>query len=418
LRPIISSLGKGIQAATLLVACTSYSVSAQAQSVDDCMSARRADASNICNSVLASGSRSVDVYWKLSSSQFQDGQQALANKTLDDALSLHPGNSRLLSLREIIAAATTEEALIIRSSKVNQSSLDKGAVKIACLTKSGAEAILACQQRLELTNQDGDRIRARLALLESQQPQPTVIATVQPTQPSVPTIAAAPEPTAAELALEARKRDYRALVAEVQTTLNGFGFNVGSPDGVSGGKTRSALTEFYTTIGAPATTTISANTLEDLTREKRNLANAEQLLKQSEQSIEQGNAQLAGQQLANARSASRLLNVPFRHEQAVRTAQNVVVPVIPATAPVVTLAQIPVQTQIVAPAVAQLPTIVRAPAVAQIPEAIQTQAVVQTTASISQQFSQLMGKINILQGQIRRQQADQVKQMDRIRNVL
>jgi TolA-binding protein len=92
--------------------------------------------------------------------------------------------------------------------------------------------------------------------------------------------------------------------------------------------------------------------------------------------------------------------------------------VIPATAPVVTLAQIPVQTQIVAPAVAQLPTIVRAPAVAQIPEAIQTQAVVQTTASISQQFSQLMGKINILQGQIRRQQADQVKQMDRIRNVL
>lgn len=381
-----------------------------AQSVDDCMSARQADASNVCKSVLANGSRSVDVYWKLTSSQFQDGEQALANKTLDEALSLHPGNARLTSLRKIIAAAETEEALIIRSSKVNQSSLDKGAVKIACLTKSGSEAILACQQRLELTNQDGDRIRARLAILESQQP-PKVIATVQVTQPPVPTVATAPEPTAAELALVERKKAYRALVAEVQTTLNGFGFNVGLPDGVSGGKTRSALTEFYTSIGSPAITSISAATLEDLTREKRNLASAEQLLRQSEQSIQQGNAQLAGQQLANARNTSRLLAVPFRHEQAVRTAQNAAVSVTPT--PVVTLAQPPVQTQTTEPAVVEAPVAVLAPvAVAQTP------TVVQTTGTPSQQFSQLMGQINILQSQIRRKQADQVKQLDRIRNVL
>jgi hypothetical protein len=129
--------------ATLLLACTSYSMSTHAQSVSDCMTARQIDALSICKSVLDSGSRNVDIYWKLASSQYQDGQQELASKTLNEALSLHPGNSRLVSLQEIIAAASTEQKLIIRSSKVNQDSLDKGAVKIACLTKSGAEAINA-----------------------------------------------------------------------------------------------------------------------------------------------------------------------------------------------------------------------------------------------------------------------------------
>jgi hypothetical protein len=286
---------------------------------------------------------------------------------------------------------------------VNQNSLDKGAVKIACLTKSGAQAILACEQRLELTGEDGDRIRARLAFLESQQPR-IVIATKPVTPvPATQPIATAPEPTAAELALEARKNAYRALVAEVQTTLNGFGFNVGSPDGVSGGKTRNALTQFYTTIGAPVSTSISAVTLEDLTREKRKLASAEQLLRQSVRSIQQGDEQLAGQQLANAKIASRLLKVPVRHEQAIR---NIVI----AKAPAATPARIPVQTR--------APEVVQNPAVAQSPTGTRTPTVTRTTASNSQQFSQLMGQINVLQGQIRRKQADQERQLDRMRNVL
>lgn len=409
------------------------------------MSARQADAATVCKSVLASGSRNVDVYWKLSSAQYQGGQQTQANKTLDDALSLHPGNSRLTSLREIIKAATTEQALIIRSSKVNQSSLDKGAVKIACLTKSGTEAILACRQRLELTDEDEDRIRARLARLESQQaptivatkpkpklepePIPTkapiapvVTATIQPIQTPVKAITAAPEPTAEQLALAERRKAYKALVAQVQTALNGFGFNVGSPDGVSGGKTRKALTDFYTAISAPVVTAISDATLENLARERNKLNSARQLLRQSEQSIGQGNSQLAGQLLANAKSTSRLLKVPAQHEQALRTAQNTTLPLTTATATQAsktakqqTAPQNP--TGVNQPKLVPIATAAQAPETAQNPSVTQTIADTQNGAIGTNQFAQLMNQINTLQGQIRRKQADQAQQLDRIRNV-
>ena len=66
----------------------------------------------------------------------------------------------------------------------------------------------------------------------------------------------------------------------------------------------------------------------------------------------------------------------------------------------------------------ELPTAPEAPVVNQAPAIVQAPTVVQTATSISQQFTQLMRQINILQGQIRRKQADQVQQLDRMRNVL
>jgi hypothetical protein len=57
--------------------------------------------------------------------------------------------------------------------------------------------------------------------------------------------------------------------------------------------------------------------------------------------------------------------------------------------------------------------------VTEVPRVTPTPAVTQTTTGNSvQQFSQLMGQINILQGKIRRKQADQAQQLDRMRNVL
>ena len=470
MKPTICSLSRGIQIATLLLACTIYPLSSLAQSVDDCMSSRQADAVNVCQSVLASGSRSVDVYWKLTSAQFQDGQQEQANKTLDDALKLHPGNKRLVALREIIAAVETEKALIIRSSKVDQSFVNKGAAKIACLTKTGNVAILACQQRLEMTNEDGDRIRVRLALLESQQPSTTVASTPAPTKPAATTPIKQPpiqvaiaEPTAEQLATKARKKAYKSLVVAVQTQLNEFGFNTGFPDGVAGGKTRNALTDFYTTLGVPAVTTITAATLDDLTREKDKLISAQQLLRQSERTIEQGNAQLATQQLADARNTSSFLEVPARLEQALRSTQiataTVLAPVVsqqpiqastatqtpavaqlptvakpivvtqlPAVTKPVVVAQIPTVTEpavvtqlptVTQPVlVARLPTVTQPAAVTQQPIVTTTPAIVQTTADVSQQFAQLMGQISVLHKQIRRKQTDQVAHLDRMRNVL
>ena len=156
-----------------------FSGHSHAQSVESCMSARLADALNVCQQIINNGSRNVDVYWKLTSAQYQDGQQALANRTLSEALRLHPGNAKLETLKEIISTDSAEQRLIAESAKRNQASMDQGALKIACLTKAGSVGISACERRLSLTDQDGDRIRARLKLLKDSQT-PTQLA-VTPT---------------------------------------------------------------------------------------------------------------------------------------------------------------------------------------------------------------------------------------------
>ena len=140
-------ISKFISVSVVVITPVLFSGQAQAQSVNSCMSARSADALTVCQSIIDSGSRNVDVYWKLSSAQYQDGQQALANRTLSEALRLHPGNAKLITLKEIISSDATEQKLIAESAKRNQTSMDQGALKIACLTKGGSVAISACERR-------------------------------------------------------------------------------------------------------------------------------------------------------------------------------------------------------------------------------------------------------------------------------
>lgn len=452
-----------IRQATLLVALLMASFtwpgSLHAQSVDDCMSARLTDALKLCKSILDSGSRSVDVFWKLSSAQYQDGQQALANKTLEDALKLHPGNPKLLSLQEIMSSATTEQALIARSAKLNQSSLDKGALKIACLTKTGEEAISACKRRLELSDEDGDRMRSRLSALEKLQP-PAIIATApiteggksdsdllsitEPetetststgtypeerpietiakanstaTQESQPTTEINNEPSSEtssnavmsdliQQATETRRQAYKELVSVIQARLNEFGFDAGYPDGVPGKKTRTALSEFYTAIGQSANISITDLTLEDLDDEKRKFDMAEQLIRQSEQAAEQGNVQLAKQKLADAQSASKLVKVPDLLQQALfprSTTTVAAVAVEPSSTPV------PVTTNRQANQASQSQI--------QAPESNTTATTIArtTTGTSSQPFSELMAQIKTLQGKIRRKQEDETELLSRIR---
>lgn len=409
----------------MILVMTTHPVTVLAQSVDECMSARIADALKVCKSILDSGSRNADVYWKLASVQYQDGQQALARQTLISALQLHPGNEKLLALQEITSSNTSEQELIARSARLNQSSLDKGALKIACLSKSGDEAISACRRRLELSNDDGDRMRARLAELEEAKAAATIAtAPVDSTQTQsqipvpdstqtpgtntstsstpTPLPAQRPEPVekpapldsteadVAQRAMEARQEAYRSLVVDIQTQLNEFGFSAGFADGIPGERTRNALSDFYSAIGAPANSSITDLTQEDLDNERRKLKSAEQLLQQSEQALERGDTQLAEKRLDDARLTSKLLKVPARLVLALGSEQ---VPTLPDASS-------------------------SGPTTAPVQPSGQSPATEQAAASTSQQFNDLMERINTLQGQIKRRQADQEQQLNRMRSAL
>ncbi|MFK7853258.1 MAG: peptidoglycan-binding protein [Granulosicoccus sp.] len=380
-----------------------FSAQSHAQSVANCMSAKLSEALSICQSIINSGSRNVDVYWKLSSAQYQDGQQALASRTLSDALRLHPGNAKLETLREIISVDSTEQQRIAESAKRNQASVDQGALKIACLTKAGSVGISACERRLELTNQDGDRIRKRLALLKSSQtptqvaraPKPTVpqtrpsepVATIVPTPPAQPS-----QRSAGEEESTARQAAYKNLVAGVQQNLNAFGFNAGRPDGVPGANTRRALTSFYQAINAPVVTSITDDTLLDLQQASRDKVQAQKLLAESQRALGSGDAQLARNKLGAARRTSALLDEPLGLETNILTALNAAAePKIP-----VPSAQAPRQ-------------------VAQTPVQNQSQQIPENNTA---QFDSLMGQINILRNQIQTQQSTQASQLDQLRGAL
>lgn len=402
----------------LLVASLLANSLVHAQSVDDCMSARITEALDICQSLIDNGSRNSDVYWKLSSVQYQSGQVELANQTLGDALRLYPGDTRLESLKEIISTNTSEQALIARSARLNQNSLDKGAMKIACLTKNGDVGISACKRRLELTGQDGDRIRARLATLEeAQQANRLAVAPVQPnpvvklteapvglTPTPEPEPFAEPEEEASDpqtLIAEARREAYKNLVSDAQSRLNAFGFNAGFPDGVPGANTRRALADFYRATGATPVTSITDLTIEDLDSEKLKLDFATQLLRESQQALRDGHRTKATARLAEARKASGLLKVPEEHERALRTPETPQVSdqlatqqSIPALA---TTSSVPVQTK---------------------PPVRQDQPQNLAGHNTAVRFAELIGQINVLQGRIRRQQSDHDQQLERLRSAL
>ncbi|MFK7860710.1 MAG: peptidoglycan-binding protein [Granulosicoccus sp.] len=393
-----------------------------AQSVDDCMTANQTEALTLCKLILDNGSRNSDVYWKLASAQFQEGQQILANRTLNDALRLHPGNAKLLALEKIITTAATEQERIARSAKLNQRSLDQGALKISCLIKTGEEAITACKRRMELTDDDGDRMRARLAELESEQSKTTVATAPaveipqperrpEPNPPVSPTPAIKPADTSREtniaalppvsdtqendplaeaqetarLTAEARREAYKKLVADVQTRLNGLGYPAGIPDGVPGSKTRAALRNFYTAIGAPVITSISDITLEDLIVEQSKLVSARQFLRQSELALEQGNGEVAEQKLAEAKLSSRLLDVPADLERAIQGLQ--------------------VGTSAAAEAIQET-------------QNDQLPVIATTDNKESQRFADLMDQISILYEQIKRNERRQSQRLNQLRDIL
>ena len=218
--------------------------------------------------------------------------------------------------------------------------------------------------------------------------------TANPSEPVaviVPDITQPTQLTPAEQEAFARQLAYKALVASVQQSLNEFGFNAGRPDGVPGNNTRRALSSFYQAINAPVVTSITDSTLLDLQQAKRNKAQAQALLVESQRALSEGNAQLARNKLSAARRTSALLNEPSNLERTILAALNI-------SAPAQTPTPIPNQQPSQAPA--------------------STNQTPSNVANSSPQFDTLMDQINALQGQIKREQSSQATQLNRLRNAL
>ncbi|MEM1351956.1 MAG: caspase family protein [Pseudomonadota bacterium] len=101
---------------------------------------------------------------------------------------------------------------------------------------------------------------------------PQVAAAPAPANPApsapaipVPQATAKPQgPSASDLTAEAQLNISRTVARSVQSALNGNGFDAGSPDGILGPKSRSAIEKFQTARGLRPTGTLDSKTLAAL----------------------------------------------------------------------------------------------------------------------------------------------------------
>ncbi len=311
-------------ASLLLVPAATY-----AQSVDTCMSAQGVQAISICQNLLSNGSRSADVYWKLTSSLHQEGQQAEADSILNTALKLHPGNKNLTSLRDIIRSDNIEAKQLEKAARKNQTSRNKGALKIACRAKTSIAGMAACRRYLELTDEDGDLIRARIAELENRFAVPVTPPVNPPVAQSTPPgidsadavengqVSSTPRPQIDNIP-EQRRVKFKQNVTDLQIILNKLGFPAGNADGIPGQKTRDALSTFYQRAKLVERKTIDDETLADLRDQRIRLKNSGILLAQSRRSADDGDIELALSKLEQAETTTALFNSPKSYRQQLR----------------------------------------------------------------------------------------------------
>lgn len=253
---------------------------AYAQSVDNCMTAKGEEAVQTCQALLSKGNRSAEIYYQLSSQLYQLGRTSEALSILEKGLAIHKANSLLLTLRSTLVTDSEEQAALRASAQKNEAVMNRGQLKLTCLTKTSRAGLSACEAYLAQTNVDGDKIRARAQ---------TITAALVPAQPEpvpIPQIAAAPvvenqipptiqpdetyqAPVAEPAPIKPAPLDpaviaLRGLIREIQTGLLSLGFNVGVPDGISGPRTRTAVQQFYELTRQSSSDRLDDQTLDDI----------------------------------------------------------------------------------------------------------------------------------------------------------
>lgn len=308
-------------------------VPAYAQSIDSCMNASPTDAIVNCDALIKAGSTDAAVYHKLASAYYNNGNRSAANNVISAGLRIHPNDENLTLLRGVTTNSSLEEIELEKAKQKNQSRVELGRLKLQCLTTDTREALAACRQYLQ--SSDDSRVREKLGVLISKfevpAPKPEPIPRQQP-DTQVAEIPIQPQPQQEEptapvvveqpVAEDPAKIRFRALAAEIQTGLNQLGFNAGVVDGAPGAKTRSALADFYAATNLPARTTIDDFTIEDINTQANRLRKATQLLADSKNLQRTGDLQAALNTLSVAEAESNLVDIPAAYRRELEVALN------------------------------------------------------------------------------------------------
>ena len=317
------------------------------------MAAQGEEAVNVCQTILDNGRDDAQIYYQLTSQLYQLGRTDEALTTLNKGLSKHKGNSLLTTLQTTLRADTEEQAALRASAKKNVAAMNRGQLKLTCLTKTNEQGSDACRGYLAKTNVDGDKIKSRMAdiissLTVANQETQTAAAAIVPTPstsnttgstdttdpdasqiPTSPQAQASEEPVAqpveeairqpiaedrspspstAQLALRERIR-------EVQSQLATLGFDVGIPDGIAGPRTTAAVSKFYQITQLDNSKQFDDQTFSDIKNEVERLYAAEDMLRRSRDAASEKQIGTAIELLALAEQTSPLFNAPTGYGQ-------------------------------------------------------------------------------------------------------
>lgn len=280
-----------------------------------------------CRELIDDGTTSPAIYLRLSQGLNGLGERAESYRSIEQGLSRYPGDAALLEMQAIVRSNLTEqEYLDAQNRKGPSASATSNAkmriLRIKCMKKQDQEALDACAEYTALGGTDSDVQARQTSLMASltppPQPEPEPVAEVEPEPASEPRVIEltqpAPEPTptpaptdtaTAQSSQQDNDNSQRiALVKDIQTRLNNLGFPAGTPDGLSGARTRRAISDFYATTDIGSQQPISQALLDDLIRAEQLQRDARSLYTQSQRALESGDVEQADRLFESARGTA------------------------------------------------------------------------------------------------------------------
>lgn len=197
-----------------------------------CLEGQGIRAIEACRRALRNERDTLALYRALGGHLEASGNLDGAIATYREGLAAHPGDSQLTARLKISQSNRRERAWIEQRNQAQPSGGSAEARaqftvnKIRCTTRTGDDALRACEQALSVSPDDRE-LQQRLAQLQASQPvAPRITEQAQPPAPPPP-----------ETVPSAEQSRQRALVARIQQELTDLGYTPGVADGIAGGRT-------------------------------------------------------------------------------------------------------------------------------------------------------------------------------------
>ena len=249
-----------------------------------CLEGQGIRAIEACRRALRNERDTLALYRALGGHLEASGNLDGAIATYREGLAAHPGDSQLTARLKISQSNRRERAWIEQRNQAQPSGGSAEARaqftvnKIRCTTRTGDDALRACEQALSVSPDDRE-LQQRLAQLQASQPvAPRITEQAQPPAPPPP-----------ETVPSAEQSRQRALVARIQQELTDLGYTPGVADGIAGGRTVSAVSAFARARGlAQPTPALDGALADELQRALDEQADALERLQQATRLLTDG----------------------------------------------------------------------------------------------------------------------------------